>query len=430
MRVLYHHRTLAEDAQGVHIEEIVRALRARGHTVKEVSLVARGGGASSPKAGAGGDGSSNTVADRSAHGANESRGAFWKLVAKLAKGPLYEILEYLYNVPAERRLRAEIRAFRPHLVYERYALSTVAGIRAARAEGVPHCLEVNAPLVDEKSRWSRLWFGRLARRVERWIFRNTDRVIVVSDVLADTVESLGAPRDSICVVRNGADASRFHPRTPGGAVREAWGTEGRVVLGFVGWFREWHGIESIVEAMADAKLRDVPLHLALVGDGPARASIEAKAAELGLSDRITITGAVARGAMPRHVAAFDIALQPAATAYACPMKIPEYLAGAKPVIAPDQPNIRELVRDGREGLLFERGNRASLVDAILRLAGDAELRKELGANARTRALDEGYSWLKNADRIATIRDELALPRAVAGADESPDLASSREPAGR
>lgn len=414
MRVLYHHRTLAEDAQGVHIEEIVRALGACGHTVREVSLVARGGG----------DGSAGIAKDE------PRRGGLWKLVARLAKGPLYEILEYAYNLPAERRLRSEIRAFRPHLVYERYALSTVAGIRAARAEGVPHCLEVNAPLVDEKSRWSRLWFSRLARRVERWIFRNTDRVIVVSDVLADTVVGLGASRDSVCVIRNGADTSRYHPRTPGGAVRASWGADDRVVLGFVGWFREWHGIESIVEAMADEALRELPLHLALVGDGPARESIESKAKELGVSDRITITGAVARSAMPRQVAGFDIALQPAATDYACPMKIPEYLAGAKPVIAPDQPNIRELVRDGKEGLLFERGNRASLVDAIRRLVEDVELRRELGAAARRRAVEEGYSWLQNADRIAAIHEELALTRAVGAATESAAPTSSPRPASR
>ena len=408
MRVLYHHRTLAEDAQGVHIEEITRALRRGGHSVREASLVKRDPVASQGSSSNSGSPSTPTAGPHAAaNGSGSGSGGPWRLVAKLARGPLYELAEYAYNVPARRMLEREIRDFRPHLIYERYSLSTVAGIRAARALQVPHILEVNAPLVDEKLRWGKLWFRGLARRIERWIFKNTDCVIVVSDVLKKMVVELGVPAERVRVVRNGADDGRFHPRTPGQAVRSQFGLEGRVVLGFVGWFREWHGVESVVEALGHPELRDEPVDLLLVGDGPARASIEATAARLGLSERVHVTGAVKRSHVPRHVAAFDVALQPAATAYACPMKIPEYLAAGKPVVAPDQDNIRELVRDDGEGILFRPDDAADLRRAIRAIAVDDELRSRLSTGARQRVLEEGWSWSRNAERIVAMQAEIA-----------------------
>ena len=404
MRVLYHHRTLAEDAQGVHIEEILRALERAGHTVREVSLVSR-------SAAAGGNASKDGGgSDRPRGDDGAKRGVLWKLVARVARGPFYELLEYAYNIPARRRLEREIRAFRPHLVYERYALSTIAGVRAAKAAGVPHVLEVNAPLVEEKRRWGRLWLPKVARRVEARIFRETDRVLVVSDVLGERVRATGVPEERIRTVRNGADVDRFHPRTPARRVREAHGLGARCVLGFVGWFRTWHGIESVLEAMAHPALADCPVDLFLVGDGPARASIEATARRLGLEDRVKITGAVGREAVPRHVAAFDVAIQPAATDYACPMKIPEYMAAGKPVIAPDQPNIRELVGHEVTGLLFRVGDVESMARAIERLVADPDTRRSLGDAARRHVRDEGLTWRANAERILLLQKEIERGR--------------------
>jgi glycosyltransferase involved in cell wall biosynthesis len=143
-----------------------------------------------------------------------------------------------------------------------------------------------------------------------------------------------------------------------------------------------------------------------VGDGPARPGIEAAARRLGVRDRLTVTGPVGRGKLPEFVASFDVALQPAATEYACPMKIPEYLALGKPVVAPDQENIRELVRDGIEGSLFPPGDPTGLVRAIRQLAEDDERRRSLGASAARRVSEEGLTWERNAERVETMVREL------------------------
>ena len=89
------------------------------------------------------------------------------------------------------------------------------------------------------------------------------------------------------------------------------------------------------------------------------------ASQLGVEDRVQFVGAVARKDIPRYVDAFDIALQPSAVAYACPLKLIEYMSMGKAIIAPDQPNIRELIRNSETGLLVREGDASELTQAIL-----------------------------------------------------------------
>jgi glycosyltransferase involved in cell wall biosynthesis len=177
------------------------------------------------------------------------------------------------------------------------------------------------------------------------------------------------------------------------------------VLGFVGFVRAWHGIDAVLAAMATATTGP-RLALTLVGDGPVRAELEAQAASLGLSGRVRFTGLVDHHHVPAEVAGFDIALQPKVTPYASPLKIFDYMAAGRAIVAPDQPNIREILRDGQTALLFDpdapldapRG----LWTAISRLAADPALRARLGAAARAELEARDYTWAGNANRVATL----------------------------
>jgi glycosyltransferase involved in cell wall biosynthesis len=96
------------------------------------------------------------------------------------------------------------------------------------------------------------------------------------------------------------------------------------------------------------------------------------------------------------------------------MKIPEYLALGKPVLAPNQANIRELIRDGEEGLLFEPGKDEELTRGIRTLVEDGALRRALGENARRRVETEGLTWDRNAERVETMLRELRRPGTTGG----------------
>jgi glycosyltransferase involved in cell wall biosynthesis len=137
----------------------------------------------------------------------------------------------------------------------------------------------------------------------------------------------------------------------------------------------------------------------VVGDGPARAALERQAAASGLADRVRFTGLQGREEIPALVAGFDVALQPRVVDYASPLKIFEYMAAGRAIVAPDQENIREILSDGETALLFDPSRPEAMWQAILRLAGDADLRHRLGAAAAAEIARRDLTWSGNARRV-------------------------------
>ncbi len=392
MKILYHHRTRAGDAQGIHIAEIQRAFRRRGHDVREVALVEAGAEA------------------KAASDGGEARGLAG-LASRAASHlplPLREGLELGYNAVAYRRLSRAIRDFRPDFVYERYAANTFAGLAAARRHGVPFVLEVNSPLALEKARHDGLFFRGLTRRVERRLCAGADVTIAVTRVLAGILEEEGVPAGKVVVMPNGV-RSGFGQGGDGAAFRRSRGIPLDVpVAGVVGWFRPWHDLERLVAAVESPAWRVARIHLVLVGDGPALPGLrELRAASPDLAERLVLCGAVPRQEIESALAAFDVAVQPAVTPYACPMKILEYMAAGRAIVAPGAANVRELLTDGETALLCpgdENPAAADLETAVLALVRDPELRARLGRAAQGRLHERGWLWEENARRV----EELVL----------------------
>jgi glycosyltransferase involved in cell wall biosynthesis len=368
LRILYSHRIQSRDGQSVHLEEMVAALRAAGH---EVLVVGPG-------------------LYRQAEFGGESR--LVALIRAHLPASVGALAEIAYNVPAWWRLRQAARRFRPHLIYERYNLFYLAGTWLSRSSRVPLFLEVNAPLAAERARFGGLGLPGLAARLEAYVWRSADKVLAVTGVLRRMVEQAGVPASRIEIVPNGIDPAEF-----AAAPRRAHDSD-RVVLGFVGFVRDWHGLDGVIAAMAAA--RDAaPMDLVVVGDGPARAALERQAAASGLADRVRFTGLQGREEIPALVAGFDVALQPRVVDYASPLKIFEYMAAGRAIVAPDQENIREILSDGETALLFDPSRPEAMWQAILRLAGDADLRHRLGAAAAAEIARRDLTWSGNARRV-------------------------------
>jgi glycosyltransferase involved in cell wall biosynthesis len=302
-------------------------------------------------------------------------------------------------VPAFFRLRRAARGFRPDIVYERANLFFLAGAWLARQQGLPLLLEVNAPLAEERARHGKLRLGALARACEGHVWRSADRVLPVTEALAARVIAAGVPRERITVVPNGIHLEDFPTETdlPPPAA------DAPVRLGFVGFVRDWHGLDRVIRLIA-APQAGPPLALTVVGDGPARPGLERLAAELGVTDRIRFTGLAAREEVPGLVAGFDIALQPASVDYASPLKVFEYMAAGRAIIAPDQPNLREVLEHERTALLFQPDRAEAFAEALLRLAADPALRRRLGAAAREEIRRRDLTWAGNARRVIGLAD--------------------------
>jgi glycosyltransferase involved in cell wall biosynthesis len=305
----------------------------------------------------------------------------------------------------------EIRRSRPDLMYERHSKHGLAGVRAARQYRVPTVLEVNSVFsADRYHQFEPLAFRGAVRRIERRAFESADVVIAVSTPLADEIRAV-TPVE-VTVMPNGVDPHRFAPeRADRDGVRARLAVGKRVVVGWSGILRQWHGVDLLVEAVAALP----GVMLLVVGDGPARADIEGRAADLGIGDRVVITGRIPHERMPDYLAAMDIAVIPdERTGVASPMKLIEYMAMARAVVAPRLPNIEDVMQHDVNGLLFSPSKVGELRGQLEALVGDAARRQRLAARAR-RDVEREHTWRHNADRVLSLvgatRDLPAAPPA-------------------
>ena len=290
------------------------------------------------------------------------------------------------------RLRRAYRNFKPDFIYERYNLYYLAGMLLSRCYHVPLCIEVNSPLAEERTSFGGLALRNIARRLERLVWRSADRIFVVSGVLKQHVAAAGVALERITVTPNGVARNVFAPESyrarPGHSVN----------IGFVGFVRDWHGLGAVVAGLAAERVNPA-MRLIIVGDGPARPTLEHQAQVLGVGDLVQFTGIHCRAEISSVISTFDIALQPRAVSYTSPLKLFEYMACGRAIVAPDQPNIREILDDGETAILFDPDKPAALWCAIRRLAADPDLRERLGRAAQ-RELDlREYTWEGNIVRI-------------------------------
>ena len=397
LRILYHHRIAAADGMLVHVEEVVEALRQAGHVVKMVGPPAGDG------AKAGGASRLERLADR---------------LRRWLPPAGFELLELAYNLPAYLRLSAAVRAFRPDVIYERYNLFLLAGLALKRQKRIPLLLEVNSPLAEERAAFGDLQLKSVARACESAQWNGADAVLTVTEVLAGKIRQVRRTPGGVQVVPNGAHLDTAIAPRHTAELRHALGLpDDALVLGFVGFVRAWHGVGWALDAMAELPPET---HLVIVGDGPALPQLAARARDLGLAGRVHLLGRVEHAEVAGYMALFDVALQTAAVAYASPLKLFEYMALGRAIVAPDQPNIREILRDGENAQLFAPDSEAAFRLALSRLCADPALRARLGANAARAVRETPYTWAHNAVRIEGVARALLRPRG----DAAPAYAAS------
>ena len=293
------------------------------------------------------------------------------------------------------------RKLHPDFIYERYSLWGAAGLRLAKDRSIPLVLEVNASLTYEQQRYrTGLTCPPLARWVEHRIWRKASLLLADSESLRSPMQRAGVKPELIRVKPTAVNPLLFHPGLDGKPVRERLKVDDRFVVGFVGTFKPWHGVDLLLEAFRDLHRANPSTHLLLVGDGPLRPRFEEEVREAGLQDAVTFAKGVAHQDVPNYLAAMDVAIAPYPALdrfYFSPLKVFEYMAAGRAMVAPRTGQVAEVVVDGVTGLLFEPGDRASLVNCIQRVQKDAVLRNELGRKASAACSE--HTWGQNAARV-------------------------------
>jgi glycosyltransferase involved in cell wall biosynthesis len=304
----------------------------------------------------------------------------------------------------EARLVALHRDWPFEMIYERYSLWSTAGVRAGRRLGLPVVVEVNAPLVTEQAAFRSLVLEHEARAIEAEVFRTANTLAVVSDELVAYVTAKGAEPARVHVIRNAVDTARFTPQVARAALPGI--TEDAFVVGFSGSLKAWHGLDTLLPAFR--ALRDAlpQAHLLVVGEGPRKPWVEGYAAGAGLESAVTLTGWVGHDDLPGLIARMDVATAPYPAAeghYFSPLKLFEYLAVGRPVVASRIGQTAQVLDGTGAALLIPPGDPAALTCALLQVAQDQGLARDLARNAA--ACGRRHDWSDNARAVMALIPE-------------------------
>jgi len=389
LHILYHHRTQGKGGEGVHIREIVRALKNLGHKV----FIVNPPGVDVFEE----DANIRVATKKTALLAN-----IWSWVSKHTPQIVFEILEICYNVVAAWNIKRVIKRERIDFIYERYAFFSWSGTDMAKRYGIPIILEVNEISGIKRQRDQSL--VGLTNKIEMAIFKKANSIIVVSSYLKEEIIKRGIEADKIDVVTNAVDITRFDSGVSDIRVRRLLGLNGKTVLGFVGHFSKWDRIKDLIDTFKEIVVDRPNVHLLLVGDTrnrEDRKDIDNLIKNLGLTDSISITGRVDREEMPEYLSTIDMCVIPSLPPFVSPLVLFEYMAMAKTVVMPDIGPTQDVITDGVNGRLFESGDSESMKRTIFDLMDNPDKIKRIGTEAR-KTVSEKHLWRHNAERIINI----------------------------
>jgi len=335
------------------------------------------------------------------------------------KQMLREAKDYYRKEEVERTLATIYEAEPFDLVYERYSLFSTAGCVFARSNNLPFVLEVNAPLVLESGEYRQLSQLALARSVEKFLFTEANHIVSVSERLKEYILGV-APKAQVTVVPNGVTLDRYEASDGKFWRAKLQPTiEAGLMIGFVGSVKPWHGVDLLIEALAQVNSKTNDAQLCIIGNGDEKYEMELRdrCRQHNLSDRVTFVGAVPHDEVPSVLKSMDVLVAPypdLENFYFSPLKVFEYMAAGRPIIASAIGQITDILTHEQTTLLVPPGDCAALAAAINRLQHQPELGKNLAA-AALEEVRQHHTWRQ---RLLTIGDivQSCLPGAASGVE--------------
>ena len=248
---------------------------------------------------------------------------------------------------------------------------------------------------------------RLAAR-EAAVWQRADGYVTITRALAEALERRFGTRQKLAVVPDGMRPTGPAAVSAGRVSDSTSPADTRPVAGYAGHLYAWKGVDILIHAIA----RTPGIRGLIVGGHTAEPDlgrVRQLASELGIKDRITFTGLVPPSDVAAHLARATVLVLPnpasaISTHFTSPLKLFEYMAAGRPIIASDLPAIREVLRDGENALLVEPGSAPAIAAAMQRLIADPQLADRL---ARTAFADAAaYTWPRRAERLETLLKEV------------------------
>lgn len=323
------------------------------------------------------------------------------------------------------RIAAEriAREWRPDVLHAHSpALCGMAGLRAARRLGVPFVYEIRAFWEDAAvgngtGRAGSLKY-RLTRALENRVVTAADAVFTICEGLRDDLIGRGHASNKIYLSPNGVDLTLFgDPPSRDDALAKDIGLGSGPVIGFIGSFYDYEGLDDLIAAMPLLIARHPGAQLLLVGGGPMEDALRAQAAASPAAGAIRFTGRVPHAAVERYYSLIDILAYPRKksrlTDLVTPLKPLEAMAQRRIVAASDVGGHRELIESGVTGLLFPPDDPAALADALTAFLDRRADWPAMQGRAHAHVA-EHHDWARNVDRYRAVYQTLLDNRAKTG----------------
>lgn len=288
------------------------------------------------------------------------------------------------------------------IIHERFNMVGIGGVFAAKRLCIPYILEVNADyFVESEISYQNLRGTKrvISNLTSKLCFQQANLIIAVSNQLrTHMVHTWNIPENKIVVLKNGVDIHKFQPQPDPDRVRKKLGLGDYPIIVFVGKFFPWHATIDLVDSFHLVRHQIADTRLFMIGDGPTRYHTKARAQQLGINSAVNFIGNIPHAQVMDWLAVADVAVAPYPKLnrdlWFSPLKIFEYMAAGKAIVASRSGQVVELIEHDRNGLLFDPGNIEQLAQVLVELIEDPEKRKRLGANARQQAVNQ-HSWEKH-----------------------------------
>lgn len=389
LKIIYHFRVRGIGAEGVHIAGIANGFRALGHYVQLISPTGH---------------DPTRIIENTTNFERKER-VFIRLLHKLADilpQVFFEFMELAYNLIAIPRLWRSVDAKEIDLVYERYAFFNFAGALVTSVKGVPFALEVNELSGHKRVRGQ--FFVGLASKIEKYIFHRASLIITVSQFLEEEVTDI-AGRLPVVTIPNGVPEEWLHrcvslPEVNG--LREKYQLKNKKIICFVGCLVPWHNFDLLLNALRLVQKEIPEAVLLIIGQGVMKEAIMAMAVRMNLPcNSVKFTGQIPHHIIPEFIALADVTVIPETNDFRSPIKMFEYMAMSKPLVAPRMPAIESVISHEKDGLLFVPRDKNSLSACLLNILSNPDISKQIGKNAREKIMNK-FTWEIHAKRILNI----------------------------
>ena len=315
----------------------------------------------------------------------------------------------------QQRLLEVARQVRPHILHAHSpVLNAMPALRVGRELGIPVVYEVRAfwedAAVDHGTTTEGSLRYRLTRRLETHALRKAAHVFTICEGLRRDIVERGIPANKVTVVPNAVDIEAFEPGgAPDAELKVKLGLAGATVVGFIGSFYAYEGLDLLLDALPTLLQRHPKVRVLLVGGGPQDAALKQRAQSLGVAESVTFTGRVPHAEVQRYYDLVDVLVYPRhsmrLTELVTPLKPLECMAQGRLLVASDVGGHKELIHHGQTGMLFQAGSAAALAQTVSDLL-DASGRWPALRAAGRRFVEQERTWQASVANYAGAYDRL------------------------